>query len=332
MAGSRALRKLQFGKETTAGTAVAATTIWRGMGVIKDQREIIFPQEDVGILGGTTRAYEARYWAELSMDSVEGTFEQLPYIFEAGVAAEAATQDGAGSDYIYAYVAPTTAQNTINTYTWEGGDDQQAEEYDYAFVQSFNLSGEAQGALMMSAEWYGRVVSNATFTGALTIPAVEEILVNSGKLYIDEASGTIGDTEVSSTLFGIDLSWNTGLSAFWAVDGSKDFNLTKFTSDEIILNVTYEHNASAVTEKAKYRDQSVRLVRLLFEGSDFGTAGTVYSKHTMIIDLAGVYEDWSALEDTDGNDTVTATLRCRYDGTATLKAEVIIVNELSALP
>ena len=332
MAGSRALRKLQFGGETTAGTAVAATTIWRGMGVIKDNREIIFPEEDVGILGGTTRSYEARYWSELSLDSVEATFEQLPYIFEAGVSEETPTQDGAGSGYIYAYASPTTAQNTIQTYTWEGGDDQQAEEFDYAFVQSFNLSGEAQGALMLSAEWYGRVTSNTTFTTAQTIPAVEEILVNSGKLYIDDSGNTVGGTEVSTTLFGIDLSWDTGLQAYWAVDGSKDFSLHKFTRDEIILNVTYEHNASAVTEKAKYRDQSVRLIRLEFEGSAVETAGTDYSVQTMIIDLAGVYEDWSALEDTDGNDTVTASLRCRYSGTDTLKAEVIIVNELTTLP
>ena len=48
MAGSRALRKLQLGKEVVAaGTPVAATTIWRGQGVIKDNREVIFPEEDV---------------------------------------------------------------------------------------------------------------------------------------------------------------------------------------------------------------------------------------------------------------------------------------------
>ena len=46
MAGSRALRKIQLGKETTAGIAVAATTLWRGMGTVKDNREVVFPEED----------------------------------------------------------------------------------------------------------------------------------------------------------------------------------------------------------------------------------------------------------------------------------------------
>ena len=82
MAGSRALRKLQIGAETLAapGSNVAASTIWRGMGVIKDERDIVFPEEDVGILGGTDRNYEAARWSELSMPAVEATFNQLPYI------------------------------------------------------------------------------------------------------------------------------------------------------------------------------------------------------------------------------------------------------------
>ena len=77
MAGSRALRKLQLGQEGTAGTAVAATAIWRGMGTIHDIREVVFPEEDVGYIGGTDRSYIARYWSELSMPEVEATFEQI---------------------------------------------------------------------------------------------------------------------------------------------------------------------------------------------------------------------------------------------------------------
>ena len=50
MAGIRALRKLQYGKETTAGTAVAATAVWRGIGTIQDNLETVFPAEDIGIL------------------------------------------------------------------------------------------------------------------------------------------------------------------------------------------------------------------------------------------------------------------------------------------
>jgi hypothetical protein len=301
------------------------------MGVIKDNREVVFPEEDVGILGGTDRSYIARTWSELAMPSVESTFEQLPYVFEAGVQAVATgVVDTDGSGYVYSYAASTTSQNTTGTYTIEGGDDQQEEEFDYGFVKHFNLSGDGQGALMMSSDWTGQVTADGTFTTGQSIPAVAEILVNSATLYIDDSAGGIGTTTAGDTLFGIDLDWTTGLQEFWAVDGSLDFSLIKFTADDIVLTMTYEHNGTAVTEKAKFRAGSTRLVRLLFEGPDLTTEGT-FAKKTLRIDVAGVYEDWSVLEDQDGNDVVTATLRVRYSGTDTLKAEAVIVNELSAL-
>lgn len=334
MAGSRDLRKIQLGGETTAGTPVAATTIWRGMGTIKDDREIIFPEEDVGILGGTTRSALISQQGQLSMDSVGATFEQLPYLFDAGVKTVSGVVDNGGSNYIYTYVAPTTAQNTIKTYTLEGGDDQQAEEFDYCFVQRISMTGTGQGQLMMAADWIGREVTETTYTTALSVPAVEDIIFNSGKLYIDESGGTIGNTQVSGLLRTATLNWVTGLIPYWTVDGSLDFTNHKFAgrTEEIVLNMTYEHIAAAVTEKAKYRNKSVRLIRLMFEGSDFETAGTIYSKHTLIIDLAGIIEDWEALGEVDGNDVVGLTFRARYSATDSLKAEVIIANELSALP
>lgn len=331
MAGSRALRKLQLGTETTAGTPVAATALWRGMGTIHDMREVVFPSEDVGYLGGTTRSYIARYWSELSMPEVEATYEQVGYILSAGISAATASADGTGSGYIYEYIAPTTAQNTHATYTIEGGDDQQAEEFDYAFVKSFSLSGEGQGALMMSAEWTGRVTSDSTFTTGVALPTVEEILVNNATLYIDDTTGSIGGTAVADTLFGFSLDVNTGVTEYWAVDGSKDFSITKFTEDEWILNVTYEHNASAVSEKDNYQAGTPRQIRLKCEGTDLSSTGTDYSKKTLLIDVAGVYEDWSALEEQDGNDIINAVLRVRYDNDASLKAKITVVNEAASL-
>ncbi len=53
MAGIKALRKIQLGREANAGTAVAATAIWRGMGTIEDTREVVVAEEDVGIIMGT---------------------------------------------------------------------------------------------------------------------------------------------------------------------------------------------------------------------------------------------------------------------------------------
>jgi hypothetical protein len=304
------------------------------MGTIKDDREIIFPEEDVGVLGGTLRSAMISQLGALGFDSVGATFQQLAYPFNAGVKkVVTGVADGAGTGKIYDFEAPVTAQNTIQPFTLEGGDDVQAEEFDYGICQKISITGEGQGLLMVASDWVGREVTDTTFTAAISIPSVEDIVFNSGKIFLDDSGGTLGATQASALLRAATINWTTGLIPWWAVDGSLDFNSHKFAgrTEEIIINMTYEHIAAAVTEKAKYRAKTPRLLQLLFEGSLLGTAGTDYTYHSAIFNFAGIYEDWDKIGEIDGNDVVEVTFRARYSETDSLKAQAIIVNELATL-
>ena len=96
MAGIKALRKIQLGQETAAGTAVAATQLWRGVGMIADEREVIFPEEDIGYLSGVDRTYVPKVLASIALGDTPATFEQFPYILEAGVKAIGSGAAGGG--------------------------------------------------------------------------------------------------------------------------------------------------------------------------------------------------------------------------------------------
>lgn len=330
--GSRALRKIQMGRETIAGTKVAATVLWRGSGVIDDQREIVFPEEDIGYISGVDRSYIPKFMSQVDFAEIEATFEQLPYIFEAGIlAVQTGVADGAGSGYIYTYTFATTAANTFNTYTIEGGDDQQEEEVAYGFIESFNLSGTGGEAVMVSATWIAQETTAGTFTTAPAVPSIEDILFSKGRMYIDADSGTIGSTQVSDTLLSLSLDVTAGIVPKWSADGSLDFQFVQQVRPEVLAEITFEHNASAVTEKAAWRNQTARLIRIEFQGNALNTAGTSYTYKTLRLDMAGKWENFSALDDTDGNDIVTGTFRARYNATAALFAEFVVVNELSAL-
>lgn len=336
MSGIKVLRKIQLGGETTAGTAVAADFIWRGIATgLEDTREKVRPEENVGITSMTTRQYTPSVGAQLSMAATEATFEQLPHILEAGIAEATATQDGAGSGYIYQYDFPTTARavGDIKTYTIEAGDNQQAEEMAYAFVSDFTISMNAGEAWQIEATWRGREASTTTFTGALSIPAVEEILTQKTKLYIDAASGTIGTTEISCTLLSATLNITTGWIPRWTASGELYFCVAEDQGLRGTLELTFLHNATAVATKANWRADTPALVRLEAEGSDLSSAGTTYSVKTARIDVAGV---WNTFEDADGDDegtnTAVATLDLGYDTTAALLGSILIVNELTALP
>jgi hypothetical protein len=99
---------------------------------------------------------------------------------------------------------------------------------------------------------------------------------------------------------------------------------------EITLDVTFEHNSSATTEKENWRDETSRLIRVISEGSALTTTGS-YSNKTMILDLPGKWESFDALTDQDGNDTVTGTFRVRYNADVGDAGKILIVNENASL-
>ena len=335
MSGVTALRRIQLGREGTAGTAVAATTVWRGMGLLSDDRTVTHVDEQIGIVLPTTRAYIPKLGATVALDSIEATFQQLPHLLEAGVKTATPADDGAGTGKIYTYDLPSTATNTIKTYTIEGGDNQQAQELDYGFVESFKLSGTAGEGVMMEATFRGRDVVNATFTGSLTVPVLlpsDHVVFGGSTLHIDAASGTIGTTAIASTLLSFDLDVTTGLRAKWTNLG-KDFDFVYFdrNSFSATLRLVYEHNAAAVAQRALYEAATPRLVRLTFLGGALGTAGTAWSTHGLQIDAAGIY-DAMTFGDVDGNATIEAEMKISHDLTSSIGLVIRVVNELASLP
>lgn len=332
--GNRGLSKIQLGGEVTPGTAVPATTIWRGpFAGLEDVREVVFPEEDISYLIPPDRSYVPFVEGQIAFPETEATFEQLGYFLQAGVAKVTGVQDGAGTGYVYTWPWPTTSIPTIQTYTIEAGDDEQVEEIAYCFVEEFTLKGAPNEAWKMSGTWRGRQVTPGAFTAGLSVPAVEEILFNRTKLYIDDEGDGFGTTEKAQTLLGAELNVKTGFFARYTGNGELYFTRAAFSKAavEITLKVTFEHDGSAVAEKANWRNQVARLVRLEALGSALGTPGDETNKR-MTLDIAGKWRKVEALDESDGNNILTAELLCRYNATAATAGQLVLVNELAALP
>lgn len=331
--GLKKLKKTQIGLETTAGTAVAATVILRHLGNIEDAREDVFPEEDVALIPGTDRNYTSHYLGKYTQEEAEATFEQLPYVLACGVEnVTSGSTDTGGSGKIYQFDFATSSANTPKTATIEAGDNNAVEEVEYAFVENFSLSGSPKQAVMLSADWVGRQVSTSAFTSALSLEDVEEIMFQKAKLYISDPADGFGNNLVSDTLYGFSMDVPTGIKPEWTGSGELYFT-TISQGGELapMLDITFEHNASATTERAKWKSKDTRLVRLLIEGSTLTTAGETYSKKTLIIDLAGRWEKFEPLGDEDGTNTVVAKLRGRYNATAAAMGKFIVVNEKASL-
>lgn len=327
MAGIRALRKIQLGKETTAGTKVDADIIWRGTGSIHDNMDLVFPTEDIGMLVPVGRSYIARYEAGLTLNDTEATFEQLPHLFEMGIESVSPTTDSNGV-YTYTYAMPYASTDLVSstdlaTYTVEGGDNAAAEEFGYGFARSISLTGSAGQALMMSAEIVGRQVEAGTFTANVALADVEEILFSKGKLYIDDVKAFPATTQISNQLLGMSLSINTGWLPVYTADGALYFSFIKQTTPEVTLQITFEHDTTAIAEKVNWRAQKPRIINLTFTGSD---------DRSLAIDIAGKWASFDVLGEQDGNDIVSGTFVGSYNSTVGGMFHVAITNLLAALP
>lgn len=328
-----ALRKIQFAPESTNGTAVTTTEIWRGLGLMNDERERKRVDENVGIATPTLRYYTPKLGGSLALDPVEATFQQIYHIFEAGIAGVTPVQDGSGSGYIRAYQAPQGTIPDVNAYTIQQGDETMVAQMDYCFVESFTITGNASEGVMMSANWIGRNYdSGASFDGGATTPVLlpsDHIVFGGSNLYIDDDDGTIGTTLVSNTLLSFELSVTTGWKAKYTNE-SKDFDFIYFDkgSFEATLSVVFEENATAVSERSDYEDDVTRLIRLEFEGTALQTAGTTYSNKTLYLDSAGQYTEMP-LGDVDGNATFEAELDIAHDLISGLSLGATVVNEIS---
>lgn len=328
--GSFDLNKIQMGRESTAGTGVAATFIWRGpFANIEDARTKKVIEEQVGVLMLAERTRTLAYLARLTMPETAATFEQLPHILEAGVMT---ATPGATPDYLRSYIFPTDGTvPTIKTYTIEAYNTVATADYremHYGYVSEFTLSGRAGEEWKVAATWQGREVATGTATPALDLDDVEEILFPKSKLYINASGGTIGTTQKTGVLMGFEMRVRTGVIPVPVGDGSLYFVATKNVRPEITFSLTLEleqesSNSVVATERAAFEGDDVRLLRVDVAGSG--------ATKNLQIDWAAVYDSVGQYTNTDGNTTVTLEGHAVFSDADSLFWECAIKNGITAL-
>lgn len=332
--GIRGLYKIQFGVETTMGTEVDETTYWRGQGTINDASEIVYPEEDVGIIGRVGRTYVPKSDGTVDLPEIEATFEQVSYLLNMGVEGTTGSQDGSGSGYVYTHDFPYDAVQSPYFYTFVLGDNQQAELMTACFAEQVVISGAMEEAWKMKATLRGWPGGPSSFKGSLSIPTVEEIIFGKTALYVDDVGDGYGTTPVTQSFLNFELTVDRLFKAVWTGDGTnKNFTLVKVNSGyEVTLKYTLEHDSVAVAERANRRAGTARAIRVIATGDTLTTAGSSYSVKTVIMDIPGTYSENEALDEDDGNMVIPFTLKNHYDATLTDRGQIVVVNELSALP
>lgn len=321
--GAFSANTIQLGREATAGTGVVATAKWRGPASdIEDARVIYHPgkEESVGILAPTSRTYVGQHAALLSIPDTELTFEQAAHVFEAGIQTATA---GSAPNYARSYSYPVNATaKAIKTYTIETGNAIAGDAYRmvYGFVEGFTLSGRVGEAWKIASNWRGRTKAANALTAALAIPTVEEALFSKTKLYIDAEAGSIGTTQKTGVLLEASVQVTTGIVPVFSADGDLHFYQHKNIPPQITYSLTMEieDGTAVATERTAHQAQTVRLIRLLCDGS----AAT----KKLTIDIAGKHTSFGSYQNSSGNTTVQVSGEAKYSSVAALYFAIELIN------
>lgn len=335
--GDRFFSMQQYGKETTRGTAVAATRKFIGGQVssISPDRKPRTVAENVGVRAEGMRKIVDQYLVKEALSIPEGYFQALPVIFGCGLKGGVTPSEvtGGQADYLWDFT-PSLAfgvANSPDSITLEKGDDTQAFEAEYVMFERIKISGQvAQGAeaapVSIESEFFGRVWTPTAFTGSIAIPAVAPMNAKLARLYLNTSWAAAGNTELANILRSFEIDILTGVHAAFSGSGAKTFNKHNEGVIGAMLTLTIEGNsdADAIFDAFHTDPQVLQVAKIAITGSQIGTG----TNHALNVTIGGMWDEVVPLAEEDrGNNLHTCVLGGLYDATAAKMLEVKVTTD-----
>lgn len=328
------LQKAQAGIESTRGTGVAATRKLYAQITPSYDRPLMDFSDQTGTYFDRRRVAYGR--EKVSFSAVDiATYQDLPWWLGMGLkGGVTGTSDSGTPTPAYTYTfAPSASSDDLKSITLEYGEPGNVYETTQVMMQSWTLRGDADNdsepGWMFDASLIGRDRTTSSYTSAIADRSTDVILARGTKIYVDDAGGSHGGTQLSGKLITFSLTCDLGLHFKAFMEDESTYAANKVGRSAMRVNGQFQFEFDADTEFAKYRNATPqqRLIRLEREGATIHT--TVKQKAT--VDLWGYWSSFSH-GDREGNMTATFGFSGFYDTTAGKLIEVKLVNALSTLP
>lgn len=329
----------QIGKETTPGTAVAATrrlgSITLSPGV-SAETNIFKPQ---GAKFATVQALN-REWTEGDV-SGQPTYDEVIYplagVFGAPVTSQ--LMDGATATGAYQHVfSPKTDQSDSPlTFTLESGDATQAEKMAHLLFTGFSLDISRSEISQGGSFFAQSIQKGAALTAGLPLPAALNPILP-GHVTLSTAATAAGLTAGTSLLRVISANPTVGdkYAPAWFVNAAQSSFTTYVepsdgpTSD---FAMTVEADANGMAFLDKIRDGSTLYLRLQAKGgANIYNAGTQLNlQRSLTWDMALKARDVDTWSDEDGIWAIPFTFQAAHDTTWGKSQQITVVNQVSTL-
>ncbi|MCP4415961.1 MAG: hypothetical protein GY805_05020 [Chloroflexi bacterium] len=324
MAGELWRGAFQIGKETTAGTTVAAT---RKMYFGPDSRL------------ARERAARPHKFATASRDNVRaltlGSTEISGTVTMPLSASElielllmSIRADVAGVLQTAAYLWTFTPGTSLNAATLEWDDGARVWEAGGCYVNSLKFSGNVREGATVEAEIFGMNLAATTLTAALSDRTPDFIEGWETKMFVDNLGATPGTTQVTGTLINWEVEINNQLGRKYFAENTQDVGSITTGELEIKAKLMFEaSNAAALTEFNNWDGVTERLVRLDF-GNNEQIAGSEYKY--VKLDIPGAWDAFDLGGSDEGTRTYDLGLQYIYDSTNAFGLQILAMNARSA--
>jgi hypothetical protein len=332
MAGVEVFSRINFGKETVKGTAVARTRRFYGVAAgnleIGDQ----FNWHEAENRGQRTRVNQKtptllREMPTLKIQDSDGIgYDDLVLPFSVGLKG-GQTGAGGAADKTWTFTPSQTATNAYESMSVDVGDDVQNYILDYGQLSRWQLSttfGE-------KTHFEGDLFAQQATKGAASAPAENTGIVIPSDLWTVKFAATVAGLTGASVSANFLRTWSfeyvNGLKPRWYQDGNTFFGQSVETDIAGTLTMEVESTALAVSEFVdKARAGTLDCVRLRATGPVLG--GTFYS---LTLDIPLYWSEVKPLASVDeGVNLYTVVGKMAYDGTNS--PSVVLVGTLAAIP
>ena len=341
---------IQIGKETTRGTAVAATrkiltkaATYKVMETLEE-----FEGQMTGVLARTAVApVVTRNGTEFEIVT-DLDFEQILLALLSGVkGAVTPTTPGSGEARLWTFTPSVTADPLPTTYTIEYAErDMDASpnelglEAPYGFTTGFEIAGGQDQLPQLTISMVARKTSLAAATGALALPTLSVASNLRWKVAIDNTWAGLGTTQITGQIYGFAYKFSDFLRPDYFLDNRSDLDFSQYEYKPKIVDLTMDVVLGAAsgdlvpTEDGNKSAGTMRFVRLELTGDAFIAPDTGLNR---FIRLDGAYfhaadsmQDRGA--DRDGNAITRLHLLSTYDATQAQDVEIVVQNNLTAFP
>jgi hypothetical protein len=332
MPGVEVFSRINLGKETTKGTAVARTRRFYGTAAgnlgIGDQ----FNFHEAENRGSRVRVSAhaptlTREVPTLKLQMSDGVgYDDLVIPFSMGLQG-GRTGVGGAADKTWTFTQPSTGSGAYESFTADIGDDIQNWILDYVMPTRWQLSTEFGEKTNFEADCFAQ----QAVKGSASTPAeINPILIPSDLWTVKFAAtfaGLAGASVSTNFLRTWSFEYETGIKPRWYQDGNTFMGQHVETDIKGTLTLETESTALAVSEFVdKWRAGTLDYVRLKATGPALG--GTNYS---LQLDMPVYWDEPQPLASVDdGVNIYTTKARQAFDGTNGLV--VTLVGSLAAIP